>query len=138
MRVPIGYALAYPDRLPDPPGGWTGGESTLAAIGGVPGVPLRYDFEPADPVRFPCVRLAYEALAAGGTMPAVLSAANEVAVAAFVERKIGFGDIPAIIETVMLETGRAELTLAQIRIADRQARVAAERAVQRMERPLCR
>jgi 1-deoxy-D-xylulose-5-phosphate reductoisomerase len=138
MRVPIGYALAYPDRLPDPPTGWTGGESTLAAIGGVPGVPLRYDFEPADPVRFPCVRLAYEALAAGGTMPAVLSAANEVAVAAFVEQKIGFGDIPAIIETVMLETGRAELTLAQIRIADRQARVAAERAVQRMERPLCR
>jgi 1-deoxy-D-xylulose-5-phosphate reductoisomerase len=138
MRVPIGYALTYPDRLPDPPADWTGGESTLAAIGGASGVPLRYDFEPPDLVRFPCVRLAYEALATGGTMPAVLSAANEVAVAAFVERKIGFGDIPAIIETAMVETGRAELTLAQIRIADRQARVAAERAVQRMERPLCR
>ncbi|HEY3674502.1 MAG TPA: 1-deoxy-D-xylulose-5-phosphate reductoisomerase [Candidatus Tumulicola sp.] len=138
MRIPIGYALAYPDRLPDPPTGWTGAESTLAAIGGVTGAPLRYDFEPADPVRFPCVRLAYEALAAGGTVPAVLSAANEVAVAAFVERKIGFGDIPVIIEAVMVETGRAELTLAQIRTADRQARIAAERAVQRMERPLCR
>jgi 1-deoxy-D-xylulose-5-phosphate reductoisomerase len=138
MRVPIGYALAYPDRLPDPPAGWTGGESTLAAIGGSSGQPLRYDFEPADPVRFPCVRLAYEALAAGGTMPAVLSAANEVAVAAFVERTIKFGDIPAVIEMAMAETGRAELTLAHIRIADRQARIAAERAVQRMERPLCR
>ncbi len=79
MRLPIGYALAYPDRLvnggrmpPDP----------LAAVGAHPeAAALRYDFERPDPERFPCVRLAYEALAAGGTMPAVLSAANEVAVA---------------------------------------------------------
>jgi 1-deoxy-D-xylulose-5-phosphate reductoisomerase len=138
MRVPIGYALAYPDRLPDPPAGWTGGESTLSAIGGRGEAPLQYDFEAADPVRFPCVRLAYEALAEGGTMPAVLSAANEVAVAAFVERKIRFGDIPEIIQAAMAETGRAELTLAHIRVADRQARLAAERVVQRMERPVCR
>jgi 1-deoxy-D-xylulose-5-phosphate reductoisomerase len=138
MRVPIGYALAYPDRLPEPPTGWTGGASSLAAIGATADAPLRYDFEAADPVRFPCVRLAYEALAAGGTVPAVLSAANEVAVTAFVERKISFGEIPSVIETAMAETGRAECTLEQIRIADRQARVAAERTVQRMERPVCR
>jgi 1-deoxy-D-xylulose-5-phosphate reductoisomerase len=138
MRVPIGYALAYPDRLSDPPSGWTGGESTLAALGGAGDAPLRYDFEAADPVRFPCVRLAYEALAAGGTVPAVLSAANEVAVAAFVERKIAFGEIPSVIEAAMAETGRAECSLEEIRLADRQARIAAERTVQRMERPVCR
>jgi 1-deoxy-D-xylulose-5-phosphate reductoisomerase len=138
MRVPIGYALAYPDRLPEPPAGWTGGDSVLAAIGAASEAPLRYDFESADSERFPCVRLAYEALAAGGTVPAVLSAANEVAVAAFVERKIAFGDIPTVIETAMAETGRAESTLEQIRVADRAARAAAERIVQRLERPVCR
>jgi 1-deoxy-D-xylulose-5-phosphate reductoisomerase len=138
MRVPIGYALAFPDRLPDPPDGWTGFESTLSAIGGTQDAALRYDFEAADQVRYPCVRLAYEALAAGGTMPAVLSAANEVAVGAFVERKVRFGDIPGIIESAMADTGRAELTLANIRSADGEARLAAERAVQRMERPVCR
>jgi 1-deoxy-D-xylulose-5-phosphate reductoisomerase len=137
MRVPIGYALAYPDRLPAAPSGWQD-ESVLAAIGGREEAPLRYDFEAADPVRFPCVRLAYEALAAGGTAPATLSAANEVAVAAFVERKIAFGEIPTVIETAMSETGRAELTLEEIRVADRAARSAAERIVQRMERPVCR
>jgi 1-deoxy-D-xylulose-5-phosphate reductoisomerase len=137
MRVPIGYALAYPDRLPVPPSGWRD-DSVLSAIGGRGEAPLRYDFEAADPVRFPCVRLAYEALAAGGTVPATLSAANEVAVAAFVERKIAFGEIPTVIETAMSETGRAELTLEEIRVADRAARSAAERVVQRMERPVCR
>jgi 1-deoxy-D-xylulose-5-phosphate reductoisomerase len=137
MRVPIGYALAYPGRLPGPPSGWKD-ESVLAAIGGQGEAPLRYDFEAADPVRFPCVRLAYEALAAGGTVPATLSAANEVAVAAFVERKIAFGEIPTVIEAAMSETGRAELTLEEIRVADRTARSAAERIVQRMERPVCR
>ncbi len=110
----------------------------LDAIGGRGEAPLRYDFEAADPVRFPCVRLAYEALAAGGTAPATLSAANEVAVAAFVERKIAFGEIPTVIETAMSETGRAELTLEEIRVADRTARSAAKRIVQRMERPVCR
>jgi 1-deoxy-D-xylulose-5-phosphate reductoisomerase len=137
MRIPIGYALAYPDRLPGPPSSWRD-ESVLAAIGGREEAPLRYDFEAADPVRFPCVRLAYEALAAGGTAPAALSAANEVAVAAFVERKIAFGEIPTVIETAMSETGRAGLTLEEIRVADRTARSAAERIVQRMERPACR
>ena len=62
---------------------------------------LRYDFESPDPARFPCIRLAYEALAAGGTQPAVLSAANEVAVNAFVEGRIAFGRISDVIEGAM-------------------------------------
>ena len=121
MRIPIGYALAYPDRLvqvepPDP----------LAAAGANPqAASLRYDFERVDPVRFPCVRLAYEALAAGGTMPAVLSAANEVAVGAFVEGTIRFGSIAGVIERVMAGAPAEELTLEGVRRADALARAAA-------------
>jgi 1-deoxy-D-xylulose-5-phosphate reductoisomerase len=134
MRLPIGYALAYPERLPaTPPNGAVGG---LTALGGKPEqVELRYDFEPPDPDRFPCIRLAYWALAAGGGMPAVLSAANEVAVNAFVEGKIAFGEIAGVIETAMERVEPAEHTLAGIRAADRQARQIAQALVERIERP---
>ena len=89
MRTPIAYGLGYPNRLES-------GVSSLdlLSIG-------RLDFCPPDPVRFPCLRLAYEALAAGGTAPAILNAANEVAVEAFLAEQIGFMDIPAIIESVL-------------------------------------
>jgi 1-deoxy-D-xylulose-5-phosphate reductoisomerase len=84
MRVPIAVALAHPERLPlDLP------RLDLAALG-------RLDFEPPDRKRFPCLDLAYAALAADEAAPAVLNAANEVAVAAFLEGGVRF---PAIAET---------------------------------------
>jgi 1-deoxy-D-xylulose-5-phosphate reductoisomerase len=85
MRHAIQYALTYPARQPTdlPP-------LNLAACG-------RLDFYEPDAERFPCVKLAYDALRAGGTMPAVLNAANEVAVAAFLEEEIRFGEIPRLI-----------------------------------------
>jgi 1-deoxy-D-xylulose-5-phosphate reductoisomerase len=148
MRLPIGYALAYPDRLPvvrqahhdegvvrqahhdelvDP----------LVAVGGNSQEDaLRYDFERPDPVRFPCVQLAYEALQAGGTMPAVLSAANEIAVAAFVEGEIRFGQIPGVIESTMAAAPAEELSLDGVRRADAFARECAREAVSRLRRTL--
>jgi len=85
MRVPIAHCLAWPDRMatPMPP-------LDLAAIG-------RLDFEAPDPVRFPALRLAREALDAGGARPAILNAANEIAVEAFLTRRTGFLQIAAIV-----------------------------------------
>src|SRR5579875_551901 len=122
MRLPIGYALAYPDRLPgvlevDP----------LAAIGGLPGASsTALGFERPDAERFPCLRLAYEALRRGGTAPAALSAANEIAVRSFVEGEIPFVAIPAVIEAAMDHAAGHELTLNAVREADRRARERAE------------
>jgi 1-deoxy-D-xylulose-5-phosphate reductoisomerase len=138
MRLPIGYALAYPERLPARPGP-TPSENGLLALGGKPDEDwLRYEFETPDPDRFPCVRLAYQALAAGGTTPAVLSAANEVAVGAFVEGRIAFGEIAGIIESAMDRVGYGEPTLDGIRAADRRARETAKAFVDQIERPSCR
>ena len=89
MRTPIAYALGYPDRLDS-------GVSALDLM-----KVARLDFEAPDMVRFPCLRLAYEALKRGETAPAILNAANEVAVAAFLEQKISFMDIPRMIESVL-------------------------------------
>jgi 1-deoxy-D-xylulose-5-phosphate reductoisomerase len=89
MRLPIAYALAWPERLPGvapPPG--------LSAAGAL-------HFAEPDPGRFPCLRLAAAAAAAGGTMPAVMNAADEIAVDAFLAGRIGFTGIPALIEAVM-------------------------------------
>ncbi len=123
MRLPIGYALAYPDRLDD---GRPAGDP-IEALGGKRGAALTaLAFERPDPVRFPCLRLAYEALAAGGTAPAVLSAANEVAVAAFVSGEIPFGEIPVCIETVLDRVGKRNVSLEAVRDADRLARIAAQ------------
>ncbi len=91
MRIPIQCALTYPERLP---GAWA--TLDLLACGAL-------HFEAPDPERFPCLRLAYEAAAAGGTMPAVLNAANEAAVALFLAGDIGFMDIPRLIEQVMAD-----------------------------------
>ena len=89
MRTPIAHALGWPGRLA------SGVESLDLIKAG------RLDFEAPDPVRFPSLRLARAAAEAGGTAPAVLNAANEVAVAAFLERRLGFARIPAVIEEVM-------------------------------------
>ncbi len=125
MRLPIGYALSFPDRLTG-----SGANDPLQAIGAHPEASaLRYDFERPDPDRFPCVALAFEALAAGGTMPAVLSAANEIAVRAFVDGEIGFGLIPEIIGEALSSATVREVNLATLRQADAQARDDARTAV---------
>jgi len=91
MRLPILYALTYPDRI----------ESELR----FPVQELRrLDFTPPDYDKFPCLRLAYEAVEAGGAKTIALNAADEVAVAAFLEGSIGFAEIPATIEMVVRET----------------------------------
>lgn len=89
MRTPIAYGLGFPDRL-------TSGVSSLDLI-----KTARLDFAEPDMKRFPCLRLAYQALELGGTAPAILNAANEVAVEAFLSDKIRFMDIPALIEDVL-------------------------------------
>ena len=86
MRTPIAHTLAWPDRMATPMA-----PLDLVAIG-------RLDFEAPDPVRFPALRLAREALDAGGARPAILNAANEVAVEAFLKRRICFLEIAAIVE----------------------------------------
>jgi 1-deoxy-D-xylulose-5-phosphate reductoisomerase len=89
MRTPIAHTLAWPDRMATPMA-----PLDLVAIG-------RLDFEAPDPVRFPALRLAREALDAGGARPAILNAANEVAVEAFLQRRIGFLEIAAIVEHIV-------------------------------------
>jgi 1-deoxy-D-xylulose-5-phosphate reductoisomerase len=89
MRIPIAYALSYPRRLK---ADWRSLE--LTRLG-------ELTFLPVERKRYPALHLAYEALAAGGTMPAVLNAANEVAVEAFLARRIGFREIHGIIEKTM-------------------------------------
>ena len=98
MKVPIASALAWPARIE------TGcGALDLAAIG-------RLDFEAPDEVRFPALRLARAALRRGGTAPATLNAANEIAVAAFLDGRIGFLDIAALVEHVLDRADIAEPT----------------------------
>ena len=111
MRLPIGYALAWPDRISTPFGriDWT----TLG----------RLDFEPPDLEAFPCLALAYAAGRAGGTAPAWISAANEVAVEAFLEGQIAWRDIAAVIAATLDRHGGAPATDAAAVIdADSQAR----------------
>jgi 1-deoxy-D-xylulose-5-phosphate reductoisomerase len=93
MGVPILYALTYPERRPIP-----GPRLDLARVG-------RLTFEEPDAERFPCLGLARAALTQEGRAPVVLNAANEVAVAAFLDRRIGFADIPALIEEAMAADG---------------------------------
>ncbi|MBV9233417.1 MAG: 1-deoxy-D-xylulose-5-phosphate reductoisomerase [Candidatus Eremiobacteraeota bacterium] len=132
MRLPIGFALSYPERLPCDP--LSDGDVLVALGGEASDGALRYEFERPDRERFPCVALAYAALARGGTLPAVLSAANEVAVEAFVEGRVSFGKIAEIVQGAMERAEARELTLAAIRAADREAREAAGEIVQAIER----
>jgi 1-deoxy-D-xylulose-5-phosphate reductoisomerase len=89
MKGPIAYALSYPERLPDVSPGLD-----LASI-------ATLTFQEPDRDLFPCLGYAYDALKAGGSMPAVLSAANEMAVRYFLEEKIGFLDVPRVLKFVM-------------------------------------
>ena len=93
MRIPIAHALAWPGRIPT-----SSPRLDLAALG-------RLEFAEPDPVRFPALRLARDALRAGGGAPTILSAANEVAVEAFLARRLAFTDIAALVETVLGRIG---------------------------------
>ena len=94
MIVPIAHCLGYPDRLET-----RARRVDLATIG-------RLDFEEPDLVRFPALGLAMAAMREGGSMPTVLNAANEVAVAAFLEGRLAFGEIPGLVEAVLSAIGR--------------------------------
>jgi len=111
MRVPIAHALAWPERID------SGAKSLdLAAIRSL-------SFEKPDLNRFPCLGLAYEALRAGGTAPAVLNAANEVAVAAFLDRRLPFTGIAGVIaDTLSAVPARAADDLNAVMAADTEAR----------------
>ena len=93
MRTPIAHAMAWPERI-------EAGVKPLDLF-----AIARLEFERPDLERFPCLRLAFEALQAGGAAPAVLNAANEEAVAAFLARRIGFLDIPAVIGETLERSG---------------------------------
>ncbi len=119
MRVPIAHTLAWPTRIAT-----AAPRLDLAIIG-------RLEFSEPDDIRFPALRLARQALLAGGGVPTIMSAANEIAVEAFLDRRIGFLDIVALVETVMADIGmRPADTLAQVLALDHAARDAA--------RTLCR
>ncbi|WP_026440063.1 1-deoxy-D-xylulose-5-phosphate reductoisomerase [Acidocella facilis] len=114
MRIPIAHALAWPQRL-----------ATQAPRLDLVQV-AKLEFHAPDEQRFPALRLAREALTAGGGAPAVLNAANEIAVAAFLDRKIGFLDIAGIVESVMQSLGAPALPdLDAVLAIDAQARLAA-------------
>jgi len=126
MRLPIGYALAYPDRLPDHER-----IEPLAALGAARDAAMaRLDFMRPDFERFPCLGLAYTALRRGGVAPAVLSAANEIAVDAFVKGEIPFGAIADVVGTALEEVPAQPLSLTSVREADARAREAARAAVE--------
>jgi 1-deoxy-D-xylulose-5-phosphate reductoisomerase len=114
MRTPIAYGLGFPNRLES-------GVSSLdlIKIG-------RLDFLPPDFERFPCLRLAYDALRVGGTAPAILNAANEIAVEAFLADRISFMDIPLMIESVLEASVIEEVSsIEQLSMVDAEARRAA-------------
>ncbi|WP_064748792.1 1-deoxy-D-xylulose-5-phosphate reductoisomerase [Lysobacter antibioticus] len=118
MRTALAVGFGWPQRIDS----------------GVAGLDLlahgRLDFERPDLDAFPCLRLAFEALAAGGTAPAVLNAANEVAVSAFLQRRIGFLAIPALVEdTLAALPPQPASSLASLRDADQRARRHAEQAI---------
>jgi 1-deoxy-D-xylulose-5-phosphate reductoisomerase len=117
MRLPILYALTYPERIP----------SDMR----FPVSDLRHlDFCPPDLTKFPCLRLAYEAAEAGGTKTVALNAADEVAVAAFLEGSIRFDEIPRIIEDVLVATNSVKLgSIGEVLEADAEARQSAKQRV---------
>jgi 1-deoxy-D-xylulose-5-phosphate reductoisomerase len=120
MRTPIAYALAYPERI-------DAGVAPLDLF-----QVAQLNFVAPDTQRFPCLALAYQALRAGGTAPALLNAANEVAVAAFLERRISFLAIPRLIEDVLGRVPRQAVTAVDdVLRADDAARTAAAEWLER-------
>jgi 1-deoxy-D-xylulose-5-phosphate reductoisomerase len=122
MRLPILYALTYPDRIPS--------ELRFSIMD------LRHlDFCRPDMAKFPCLGLAYEAVATGGAKTIALNAADEVAVAAFLEEQIGFEEIPRIIEEVMFATPAGHLeSIPEVLTLDTEARLLAREMVKQRRR----
>jgi len=120
MRTPIAHALAWPERI----------ESGVKALDLFD--IARLDFELPDTARFPCLALAGQAARTGGTAPAILNAANEIAVGAFLDRRIGFTAIAGVIEHTMSALAvSGETTLEAVLDADTRARALAEEAIAR-------
>ena len=122
MRLPIQYACSYPER-------WDAALPSLDLVRAG-----RLDFQAPDEARFPCLRLAYKALRTGGTLAVVLNAANEVAVEAFLDGKLGFTAIPRVIERTM-DAHRIELahSLPAVRRVDAWARDQARNTARELE-----
>jgi 1-deoxy-D-xylulose-5-phosphate reductoisomerase len=122
MRLPILYALTYPERI--------------ASDMRFPVMDLRHlEFIPPDMGKFPCLRLAYVAAESGGAKSVALNAADEVAVAAFLENRIRFDEIPRIIEEVLSATPAAKLeSITKVLEADEEARRVAHRRVEQLGR----
>jgi len=122
MRLPIHYALTYPERRP-------------TALQRIDWDHLRVlEFEQPDPARFPCLQLALDALATGGSAPAILNAANEVAVTAFLQRTIHFPQIPRIVEQTLATIAPSPLTsLEDLTVLDRCARQTAWNIVRQIQ-----
>ena len=124
MRTPIACALAWPERIASGVG-----PLDLASLG-------KLEFERADPSRFPCLRLAAEAIRLGGTAPAALNAANEAAVEAFLGRRLPFTAIAEVIEAVLAEMPAEPLaSLEQVYAVDIEARGLAARFIARRGAP---
>jgi 1-deoxy-D-xylulose-5-phosphate reductoisomerase len=122
MRIPIAHALAWPERIATPCT-----PLDLATIG-------RLDFEQPDAGRFPSLRLAREAAQVGGTAPATLNAANEVAVAGFLAGRVGFLEIAIIVEeTLSQQKAGTPRRIGDVLEADRQARETAGRILERVQ-----
>ncbi|GAB3749456.1 1-deoxy-D-xylulose-5-phosphate reductoisomerase [Lysobacter olei] len=122
MRTALAVGFGWPERISSGVSGLD-----LLAQGG------RLDFEAPDLDAFPCLRLAFESLATGGTAPAILNAANEVAVSAFLQGRMGFLAIPALVEeTLSALPATAAASLEALREADRQARHLAEQSISRL------
>ncbi len=98
MRIPISYTMAWPERLATPTP-----RLNLSEIG-------KLEFASPDPVRFPALNLAWQALRTGAAAPAILNAANEIAVQAFLDRRIGFLDIAAIVSEVLARSASSQLS----------------------------
>ncbi|MDP9127076.1 MAG: 1-deoxy-D-xylulose-5-phosphate reductoisomerase [Pseudomonadota bacterium] len=123
MRIPIGYTLAWPDRMATP-----AARLDLAKLG-------QLTFEAPDPVKFPALRFARVAMAKGGTAPAILNAANEVAVQAFLDKRIGFLDIERINEAALDDLPAEILTdLEMLGEADKATRRFAEQKVGKLSK----
>jgi 1-deoxy-D-xylulose-5-phosphate reductoisomerase len=121
MRMPIQYALTYPERVPSQQV-----QLDWAKL-------RRLDFEKASTRRFPCLRLAREAMKKGGALPCALNAADEVAVAAFLEQRLPFLGIPEVVEAVLAKTPRAKFgSIEDVLAADAEARRMAGEVVARM------
>ena len=122
MRTPIAHALAWPERFDSGVA-----PLDLVALG-------RLDFQAPDPARFPCLRIAFEAARAGGSAPLVLNAANEIAVAAFLDERVDFPGIARVVEETLQAMGQRSVTGQDLEFLidlDRQARRQAQLIIDR-------